>query len=103
MRPGKHEALLPGEELVARRLADLAQQRLTGCSLPVRLAASRLKRLGIPVPAAAFRRSCEHQRHARLADRLGAAAHSHRNSLLRRIVSHARALEREQSRTAPPV
>ena len=33
-------------------------------------------------------------------ERLGAAAHSYYNSLIRRIVSFARALEREQSRSA---
>jgi hypothetical protein len=33
-----------------------------------------------------------------LEQRLGAAAHSYYNSLIRRIVSFARALEREQSR-----
>ena len=40
--------------------------------------------------------------YARLAERLGDAAHSHCNSLIRRIVSYARVLEQEQSRKSPP-
>lgn len=92
------EPSLPGEELVEQGLADLAQDRVTDCSLLVLLAAPRLKRLGIHIPNRAFPRPYEHQLYARLAERLGTAAHSHYNSLIRRIVSYARALEQEQSR-----
>ena len=43
-------------------------------------------------------RPYEHQLYARLAERLGTAAHSHYNGLIRRIVSYAHALEQEQGR-----
>jgi hypothetical protein len=88
---------LPGEELVEQGLADLAQNHLTDLSLLVLIAAPRLKRLGIRVPNAAFPKPYEHQLYARLDQRLGTSAHSYYNSLIRRIVSYERALEREQS------
>ncbi len=88
---------LPGQDLVERGLADLAQDRLTDFALLVLIAAPRLRRLGIDIPARTFPRPWEHELYTRLDDRLGTAAHSHYNSLIRRIVSYARALEREQS------
>jgi hypothetical protein len=39
----------------------------------------------------------EHLLYSRLEERLGAGAHSHYNSLLRRMDSYAHALERERS------
>ncbi len=90
------EELLPGQDLVEQGLADLAQDRLTDLALLVLIAAPRLKRLGINIPTRSFREPFEHQLYAQLEARLGTAAHSHYNSLLRRIVSYARALEREQ-------
>lgn len=89
--------LLPGAELVEQGLADLSQNRMTDLSLLVVIAAPRLKRLGIHVPDADFPRPYEHQLYARLNERLGDGAHSYYNSLIRRIVSYERALEREQS------
>jgi hypothetical protein len=89
---------LPGENLVEQGLADLAQDRMTDCSLLVLIAAPRLRRLGIPVPERSWPRPCEHELYARLDQRLGPAAHSYYNSLIRRIVSYARSLERERSR-----
>ncbi len=91
------ESLLPGAELVEEGLADLAAGRLTDSSLLVAIAAPRLRRLGVDVPDCDFPQPYEHQLYARLNERLGAAAHSYYNSLIRRIVSYARALEREQS------
>ena len=91
------EPSLPGEELVQKGLADLAQNRTTDCSLLVLIAAPRLKRLGIQIRDRPFSKPYEHQLYARLDARLGAAAHSHYNSLIRRIVSYARGLERERS------
>ena len=87
---------LPGEELVQQGLADLAQNRMTDCSLLVLIAAPRLKRLGIQIAEGHFPKPYEHQLYARLGERLGLAAHSQYNSLIRRIVSYARALERER-------
>jgi hypothetical protein len=93
------EASLPGQELVEQGLADLAQDRITDCALLLLIAAPRLRRLGIEVPHRHFPSPCEHLLYARLDQRLGVGAHSHYNGLLRRIVSYARALERERSRS----
>ena len=92
------ENSLPGEDLVRQGLADLAENRLSDFSLLVLIAAPRLKRLGIVVPESDFAQPYEHSLYQRLEERLDTAAHSHYNSLIRRIVSYARALEREQSR-----
>jgi hypothetical protein len=89
--------LLPGQELVQQGLADLAQDRLTECALLVLITAPRLTRLGIQVPPRPSARPYEHDLYARLDQRLGTAAHSYYNSLIRRVVSFARALERERS------
>jgi hypothetical protein len=95
---GKQRARsLPGEELVEQDLADLAAGQMTDLSFLVLIAAPRLRRLGMHIPEQRFPRPYEHQLYARLDQRLGTAAHSYYNSLLRRIVSYARALEREQS------
>jgi hypothetical protein len=91
-----HEAL-PGAEIVQQGLADLARNEMSDFSLLVLIAAPRLKRLGIHIPDHSFPRPYEHRLYERLDKRLGAGAHSHYNSLIRRIVSYARALEREQS------
>ena len=100
MNPLEYEPALPGADLVAAGLDDLAQQRVTDCSLLVLIAGPRLKWLGVPVPAPGpeFTRPYEHQLYDRLAQRLGDGAHSHYNSLIRRSVSFARALEQSRSR-----
>jgi hypothetical protein len=90
-------ALLPGAELVEQGLAELAAGQLTDFSLLVLIAAPRLKRLGIEIPDNHFPQPYEHQLYARLSERLGTAAHSYYNALIRRIVSYASALEREKS------
>ena len=98
MNPANDNALLPGQELIEQGLADLSQDRLTDFSLLVLITAPRLRRLGMQIPDRPFPRPCEHQLYTLLEKRFGTAAHSHYNSLIRRIVSFARALEREQSR-----
>lgn len=92
------EPLLPGAELVRQGLADLAEDRISDASLLVLIAAPRLKRLGIQIPDRPFLQPYEHELYARLDARLGAAAHSYYNSLVRRIVSYARSLERDRTR-----
>src|SRR5215471_10984513 len=87
---------LPGEELVQQGLADLSENRLTDSSLLVLIAAPRLRRLGVLIPTPPFPRPYEHELYKRLDHRLGDGAHSYYNSLIRRVVSYARALEREQ-------
>jgi hypothetical protein len=96
------EGSLPGEELVEEGHADLAQGKVSDCSLLVLIAAPRLRRLGIAIPDRSFPGPFEHQLYDRLHERLGAGAHSHYNGLIRRIVSYAHALERERSREANP-
>lgn len=92
------DSLLPGQELVQQGTLDLSENRITDLSLLVLIAAPRLRRLGIEVPHRLAERPFEHQLYERLEERLGPAAHSYYNSLIRRIVSYARALERERSR-----
>ena len=94
--------MLPGEELVQEGLADLAHDRITDLSLLVLIAAPRLKRLGIEIPDRPHSKPYEHELYDRLEERLGAGAHSYYNSLIRRIVSYARGLERELSRQSRP-
>ena len=93
---------LPGDELVSQGLADLKEDRVTELALLVLIAAPQLNRLGLDVPARPSLRPYEHQLYARLEERLGTAALSHYNSLIRRVVSYTRALERERSRLSVP-
>jgi len=93
----EEEKSLPGHELVEQGLTDLAQDRLTDSALLLLVAAPRLRNLGIDVPTRSFAKPIEHLLYEQLEARLGADAHSHYNSLLRRINSYAHALEREQS------
>lgn len=90
------EGSLPGEELVQQGLSDLANGQITDCSLLLLIAAPRLRRLGLAIPELDVDRHYEHELYGRLEQRLGTDAHSHYNSLIRRIVSYAHALEREQ-------
>jgi hypothetical protein len=91
------DALLPGQDLVEQGLADLAEGRLTDCSLLVLIGAPRLRRLGVEVPERRFAQPVEHALYERLEQRLGTGARSYYNSLLRRLASYAHALERERS------
>jgi hypothetical protein len=92
------EGLLPGEDLVTEGLADLARGILSECALLVLVAGPRLRGLGIQVPEWSLEEPFEHALYSRIEERLGSGAHSYYNSLIRRIVSYAQALEREQSR-----
>ncbi|MCW5550822.1 MAG: hypothetical protein KIS67_01520 [Verrucomicrobiae bacterium] len=94
------EASLPGEDLVRQGLNDLAQARVTDFSLLILIAAPRLRNLGVPVPPQDSVEPFEHQLYSRLEARLGTGAHSHYNSLIRRVVSYARSVEREGQRAA---
>lgn len=97
MTSQERNSSLPGADLVEQGLSDLARDRTTDCSLLVLIAAPRLRRLGIAVPERPGPPSPEHALYARLDRRLDSAAHSHYNSLIRRIVSYARGLEQERS------
>lgn len=94
--PGPKE-ILPGEALVQKGLSDLQHGNLTEESLLVLIAAPRLQALGLTVPAPTLNGTPEHLLYGRLEERLGPGAHSFYNSLIRRLVSYTRALEREKS------
>jgi len=89
---------LPGKELVDQGMADLAADNLTEAALLVLIAGPRLRGFGIPVPERPHTRPWEHLLYERLEDRLGAGAHSYYNSLIRRIVSYARARDHLRER-----
>jgi hypothetical protein len=99
--PENSEALLPGNELVAQGLADLARGEITDYSLLLLIARPRLRRLGIEIPEHPLLKPYEHTLYGRIEERLGTGAHSYYNSLLRRMDSYAHALERERSRLEP--
>ena len=82
---------LPGGDLVARGLADLAEGVETAEAFLVSIGAPRLERAGIAVgrPLA----SPEHGLYRLLEQRHGAEAHSRYNALIRRLVSFERAAE----------
>ena len=91
-------AALPGEDMVREGLQDLEQGRVTDYSLLVLIASPRLRALGLSLPEHKADTPFEHQLYERLEERLGVGAHTHYNSLIRRIVSYARALDRERTR-----
>jgi hypothetical protein len=81
---------LPGGDLVAEGLSDLAAGRDTIAALLLQVGAPRLQRLGIAVPGRAHAEHCLYERLA-LDDPL--TAHSRYNALVRRLVSFERAAE----------
>ncbi len=91
------EPTLPGEDLLKQGLADLGQGDLSESALLVLIASPRLKALGIAIPDVSCPRPYEHRLYEKIEQRLGPGAHSYYNSLLRRIVSYAHALEHERS------
>jgi hypothetical protein len=82
---------LPGGDLVAQGLSDLAAGRETIAALLVSIGAPRLSALGIAVPGSV--RSPELRLYRLLAREGERDAHSRFNALVRRLVSYERALE----------
>ena len=82
---------LPGGDLVAKGLRDLAEASETVEALLVSIAAPRLRERGVPV--AEPLPDPEHRLYARLAGEGADAAHSRYNALLRRLTSFESALE----------
>jgi hypothetical protein len=80
---------LPGADLVAEGLRDLAAHRVSEAALLVSVAAPRLRLLGLPVAAPLD--DPEERLFARLTERHGDAAHGRYNALIRRMVSFSRA------------
>jgi hypothetical protein len=84
--------VLPGEELITQGLDDLSRGRESEAALLLRVAAPRLRNLGITIPPEdAGTEPAEHRLYALLSGRPD--AHSHYNALLARIASYARAAE----------
>jgi hypothetical protein len=81
---------LPGGDLVAEGLRDLAVGRDSIAVLVLQIGAPRLQRLGFPVPD---RPNVEHCLYQRLALENPLTAHSRYNALIRRLVSFERAAE----------
>ena len=91
---------LPGADLVAQGLSDIAAGRETEASLLVLIGAPRLRQLGLvvspPPPAwsaAPHDPSPEHRLYALLARSDADSAHSRYNALIRKLVSFERAGE----------
>lgn len=82
---------MPGGDLVAAGLADLAGSRVSVEALLVSIAAPRLRALGLPVgePLA----DAEHRLYDQLARQDADSAHSRYNALLRRLTAFESALE----------
>jgi hypothetical protein len=85
-------AALPGADLVRKGLDDLDHEIQSIEALLVQIGASRLRSLGVNVPATTSTVPPEHRLYTRLEEESGAAAHSRYNALVRRLVSFERAL-----------
>ena len=82
-------ASLPGGDLVAQGVADLAAGRESVPSLLVSIGAPKLQSLGVRLATPLA--DAEHKLYARLAAENPDAAHSRYNALVRRLVSFERA------------
>lgn len=88
---------LPGADLVERGIADLGAGRESDAALLIAMAAPRLRRIGIDVPAAPPGRPA-HLLYDRLVERDPRGAHSEYNALVGRMASYAHAAEHARSR-----
>ncbi|HUH05805.1 MAG TPA: hypothetical protein VML75_27640 [Kofleriaceae bacterium] len=86
---------LPGAELVVPGLRDLAAGRETVPALLVAIAAARLRRQNLPVADHQFE-DAELRLYRLLCREEPAGAYERYNALLRRLISFAHALEREE-------
>lgn len=89
---------LPGAELVAKGIEDLAAERETALAALVTMAAPRLRQAGVEVPAQTWAGRPSHRLYELLARTDPATAHRRYNALIGRIVSFARAAERAPQR-----
>jgi hypothetical protein len=90
---------LPGEELVARGLRDLAAGRESAEALLVAIGAPRLRRLGVCVaPQDQLPRDPERSLYRLLEQEEPRGAHARYNALVRRLVSYEHALEHARGR-----
>jgi len=86
-------AALPGADLIAKGLADLARGAESVPAFLVLVGAPRLRRLGLAVPERPDVPHPEHRLYAALAATHPDAAHTRYNALIRRLVSFERAAE----------
>ena len=87
---------LPGHELVAAGLADLAAGRVSESALVVAMAAPRLRAVGFDVPAGGG--EWPSHRLYELLSLQGDGAHSRYNALVGRVTSFARTAEHAPAR-----
>jgi hypothetical protein len=90
---------LPGEELILKGLADLAEGRHTIETCLVRIAVNRLSRLGISLPDGISTENAELELYALLAP-MGNNAHSTYNSMIRQLISFEQSLDHRITRAA---
>lgn len=88
---------LPGAELVATGLDDLAAGRETTAGLLVSMASVRLRKIGLDVPPV-LGENPGHRLYEALRDTDPRTAHSRYNALIRLLVSFARAAEHARAR-----
>jgi hypothetical protein len=91
------DARLPGADLVAQGIDDLAHERLTQEALLVAAAAPRLRSLGLEVAAIEIDVPL-HRLYALLSAADPAGAHATYNALIGRMASFARAAEHAAAR-----
>ena len=90
---------LPGADLVAAGIEDLKQGEFTIEALLVAVGAHRLRAAGLPVPeACGWPRVPEHALYEAIGRSGVENSHARYNSLIRRLVSFERALERRSTR-----
>ena len=82
---------LPGHDLVAEGLADLARGVESVPALLVAIGAPRLRRLGLAIPSTSA--DPEHRLYLALSQSGSDSAHARYNALLRKLVSFERAAE----------
>lgn len=85
-------AALPGGDLVRQGLDDLARGVESVPALLVSIGAPRLRRIGLPLPAAPLD-GPEYRLYLRLAAEDSDSAHDRYNALVRRLVSFENAAE----------
>jgi hypothetical protein len=90
---------LPGEELILKGIADLAEGHHNIGTCLVRIAANRLSRAGIPLPDGISPENAELDLYALLTP-MGNSAHSAYNSLIRQLISFEQSLDHRLSRAA---
>lgn len=83
---------LPGGDLIAEGLRDLARGHESIPALVILIGAPRLSRLGFDIPSPTVV-GVEHRLYERLAAEDVLTAHSRYNALIRRLVSFERAVE----------